>query len=244
MAEPGRPAALATPVAVVGLACRFPDADDPATLLDTVLTGRRAFRRLPPGRLDLADYYTQERDGPGERGQHESAAGPDDGRRDTIYSTRAGLIEGWQFDRDAFRIPAPAFAAADPAHWLALETAARALAAAGFPGGTGLDRDRIGVIIGNTLTGDTSRANALRLRWPYVRRVLSESLRASDVRSDLAKKVLRHAGARYRAPFPRPGEYTLAGSLRPPSRPGSAATSGSAAAARRLTAPARHLCWP
>jgi enediyne polyketide synthase len=213
VAEPARPAALATPVAVVGLACRFPDADDPATLLDTVLTGRRAFRRLPPGRLDLADYYTQERDGPGERGQHESAAGPGDGRRDTIYSTRAGLIEGWQFDRDAFRIPAPAFAAADPAHWLALETAARALAAAGFPGGTGLDRDRIGVIIGNTLTGDTSRANALRMRWPYVRRVLSESLRASDVRSDLAKKVLRHAGARYRAPFPRPGEYTLAGSL-------------------------------
>ncbi|HEU5416874.1 MAG TPA: beta-ketoacyl synthase N-terminal-like domain-containing protein [Streptosporangiaceae bacterium] len=209
MAEPARPAA-ATPVAVVGLACRFPDADDPATLLDTVLAGRRAFRRLPPCRLDLADYYTQDRDG---QGQHEAAGRPDDGSRDTIYSTRAGLIEGWQFDREAFRIPASAYAAADPAHWLALETAARALAAAGFPGGSGLDRDRIGVIIGNTLTGDTSRAHALRLRWPYVRRVLSESLRASDVRSDLARKVLRHAAARYRAPFPRPGEYTLAGSL-------------------------------
>lgn len=191
MAEPGRFVPAAAPVAIVGLACRFPDADDPPTLLDTVLAGRRAFRRLPPGRLDLADYYTQDRDQPGQRGQHEAAGRPDDASRDTIYSTRAGLIEGWQFDREAFRIPAPAYAAADPAHWLALETAARALAAAGFPGGSGLDRDRIGVIIGNSLTGDTSRAHALRLRWPYVRRVLSESLRASDVRSDLARKAPR-----------------------------------------------------
>ena len=58
---------------------------------------------------------------------------------------------------------------------------ARALAAAGLPAGTGLDRDRTGVIIGNTLAGDTSRANALRVRWPYVRRVLTEALGADDI---------------------------------------------------------------
>jgi enediyne polyketide synthase len=174
---------------VIGLACRFPDADDPPTLLDTILTSRRSFRRLPPGRLDLADYYNA-----------------DPANRDLAYRARAGLLEGWQFDRESFRIPVPAYLAADPAHWLALETAARALAAAGFPGGTGLDRDRIGVVIGNTLGGDVSRGNALHQRWPYVRRVLAESLFDGDVRSDRARKVLRHAAARYLAPLPRSGE--------------------------------------
>jgi enediyne polyketide synthase len=190
------PPSSAPSIAVIGLACRFPDADDPPTLLDTILTGRRAFRRLPPCRLDLADYYSA-----------------DPASCDTTYSARAGLIEGWRFDREAFRIPVPAYEATDPAHWLALETAARALAAAGLPGGAGLDRDRVGVIIGNTMAGDASRANALRLRWPYVRRVLTESLSVSDVRADRARKVLRHAAARYLAPFPRISEHTLAGSM-------------------------------
>jgi enediyne polyketide synthase len=175
-----------TPVAIVGLACRYPDADDPPTLLDTILNGRQAFRRLPPERLDLAGC---------------------DGAADRLPGgVRAALIEGWRFDAGAFGISAAARAAAGPAHWLALETAARALAAAGFPGGTGLDGDRVGVIIGSTRDTDGSPAAELRLRWPYVRRVLTESLFAAEVRADRARRVLRHAAARYLAPLPRLGE--------------------------------------
>ena len=102
------PASAAPPLAVIGLACRFPDSEDPAALLDVVLTGRRSFRRLPPGRIDLADYYQ-----------------PDLATSDATYSTRAALIEGWRFEYPAFGIEPAAFIAADPAHWLALETAAR-----------------------------------------------------------------------------------------------------------------------
>ncbi len=128
-------ASSASSIAIVGLACRFPDADDPATLLDAVLTGRRAFRRLPPSRMEL-------------NGLAAAAAPAELAAAGLATTARAALIEGWRFDRDAFRIPPPAYAA-DPAYLLALETAARALAAAGFPGGTGLDRDRIGIIIGH-----------------------------------------------------------------------------------------------
>src|SRR5262249_55196387 len=98
-----------------------------------------------------------------------------------------------------------------PAHWLALETAARALAAAGFPGGAGLDRDRVGVIIGNRLAGEAARASAARVRWPYVRRVMAEALLAGEVRADRARKVLRHAAVRYLTPFPRLGEDATGG---------------------------------
>ncbi len=191
-ATAGRPA---TPLAVVGLACRFPDSDDPAALLDVVLTGRRCFRRLPPGRVDLADYYQ-----------------PDLATADATYSTRAAVIEGWRFDYAAFGIEPAAYAAADLAHWLALETTARALAAAGLPAGSGLDRDRTGVIIGNTLAGDTSRANALRVRWPYVRRILTEALGTDGIPAGQAGEVLRRAESSYLAPFPPMGPDSLAGS--------------------------------
>lgn len=190
------PARATQPLAVVGLACRFPDADDPAALLDVVLTGRRAFRRLPSSRIDIDDYYL-----------------PDLATCDATYSTRGAVIEGWRFDPAAFGIDQAAYSAADPAHWLALETAARALAAAGLPAGTGLDRDRTGVIIGNTLAGDTSRANALRVRWPYVRRVLAEALGTEDVPASQAGTVLRRAESSYLAPFPAMGPYSLAGSM-------------------------------
>jgi enediyne polyketide synthase len=123
-------------IAIVGVACRFPDADDALTLLDMTLTGRRAFRRLPPARLGPASRHDTDPAKPG------PAAPP-----------RAALIEGWQFDRSAFGISESVYRAADPAHWLALETAGRALADAGFPGGQGVPRDRAGVIVGNTVTG-------------------------------------------------------------------------------------------
>ncbi|HUZ51589.1 MAG TPA: beta-ketoacyl synthase N-terminal-like domain-containing protein [Streptosporangiaceae bacterium] len=182
-------------VAVIGLACRYPDADDAASLLDTALTGRRAFRRIPRGRVDLADYYS-----------------PDPGAQDATYSTRAALIEGWRFDRGAFGISESAYASADPAHWLALETAARALAAAGFPGGTDLAGERAGVFMGTTMAGDGSPAAALRLRWPYSRRVMADAMSASGLPAEVAGRVLAAAAERYLAPFPAVTAQTLAGS--------------------------------
>src|SRR5450432_3212854 len=89
--EPGSRAA-GQPIAIVGLACRFPDADDPPALLDLVMTRRRAFRRLPPCRLDLADYYSA-----------------DPATPDATYSTRAALIEAWRFDQASFGASASAY---------------------------------------------------------------------------------------------------------------------------------------
>ncbi|WP_162834295.1 type I polyketide synthase [Amycolatopsis circi] len=179
--EPGEP------IAIVGMACRYPDADDPAQLWETVLHQRRAFRRLPPERLDLADYWSADPSVP-----------------DRTYSTQAAVLADWEFDREAFRIPGSTFRAADPAHWLALETADRALADAGHPAAAGLDADRVAVVVGNSLTGEVTRARALRLRWPYVRDVLRATLPETD---------LAEVEKRYLAAFPEVGDETLAGSL-------------------------------
>jgi enediyne polyketide synthase len=186
----------ADPIAIVGMACRYPDADDPQQLWQMVLDQRQAFRRIPPERLDLADYFDADR----------TAA-------DRIYSSMAALIEGWEFDRAAFRIPGPSYRATDPAHWLALETAGRALADAGWPGAEGLARDKVAVVFGNSLTGEVTRATTMRLRWPYVRHVLTAALAEAEISAEQAGLLLGRAEAHYLAPFPAVGDETLAGAL-------------------------------
>ena len=198
MPESAAPGSSATPIAIVGLACRFPDADDPLALFESAMAGRRAFRRLSPGRLG-------------------AVAGPDAGHRAGLAgmasgaAPRAAVLEGWQFDRVGFAVPEHTYLATDPAHWLALETAGRALADAGFPGGQGLARDRAGVIIGNTLTGEVSRAAALRTRWPFVRAVLTTALAPGDVPPAERARALRQATTAFAA-VPEVSGETLAGS--------------------------------
>jgi enediyne polyketide synthase len=184
------------PIAIVGMACVYPDAHTPGELWENALAQRRAFRRIPPERLRLEDYFST-----------------DPGARDTSYATEAAVIEGYEFDRVAFRVVGSTYRAADLAHWLALDVAARALADAGFTGGSGLPRETTGVLIGNTLTGEFSRANALRLRWPYVRRTVAGALAQENWTAEQREKFLAELEEKYKSPFPPVGEETLAGGL-------------------------------
>jgi enediyne polyketide synthase len=183
-------------IAIVGMACLYPDAQTPAALWENVLAQRRAFRRLPPERFRLEDYWS-----------------PDPSAPDTTYVTEAALIEGYEFDRVAFRVAGSTFRSADLAHWIALDVASRALVDAGFPDGQGLPRETTGVLIGNSLTGEFSRANTLRLRWPYVRRVLDAALGKEGWSAEHRGNFLQALEAEYKSPFPPVGEETLAGGL-------------------------------
>ncbi|WP_027661002.1 type I polyketide synthase [Salinispora fenicalii] len=183
-------------IAVVGIACRYPDAESPNQLWENVLTGRRAFRRLPDERMNHEDYYS-----------------PDPAAPDRFYSAKAAVLEGFEFDRVKYRIAGSTFRSTDMTHWLALDTVARALADAGFADGEGLPEARTGVIIGNTLTGEFSRANLLRLRWPYVRRTVGAALREQGWDDTAVTTFLDDLEPRYKAPFPPIDEDTLAGGL-------------------------------
>ncbi|MER7707821.1 type I polyketide synthase [Kitasatospora sp. NPDC097605] len=183
-------------IAVVGMACRYPDAESPEQLWQNVLAGRRAFRRLPDVRMRAEDYYD-----------------PDPAAPDRFYSAKAAVIEGFEFDRVRHRVAGSTFRATDMTHWLALDTAARALEDAGFPFGEGLEGANTGVIIGNTLTGEFSRANLMRLRWPYVRRTVGAALRDQGWDDAALGDFLDGLEGRYKSAFPPIGEDTLAGGL-------------------------------
>ncbi|HVF23216.1 MAG TPA: type I polyketide synthase, partial [Pyrinomonadaceae bacterium] len=187
---------MAQAIAIVGMACRYPDARSPDELWENSLAQRRAFRRIPPERLSLNDYLSSDRESP-----------------DQTYSTQGAFIEGYEFDRARFRVPGVTYRAADPVHWLTLDVAAAALEDAGFPEGEGLPRETTGVFVGNTLTGEFSRANTLRLRWPYVRRVVRKALEDDGYPPERQRELLSQLETLYKKPFPPVGAETLAGGL-------------------------------
>lgn len=183
-------------IAVIGMACHYPDAESPQQLWENVLSKRRAFRRLPEERMRSADYYAADRSAP-----------------DRFYCQNAAVIEGYEFDRVRFAVAGSTYRSTDLTHWLALDVADRALADAGFPGGDGLRRQTTGVVVGNTLTGEFTRANLMRLRWPYVRRTVGAALREQGWSETGLLEFLDGLEARYKAPFPPVDEDTLAGGL-------------------------------
>lgn len=183
-------------IAIVGMACRYPEANSPTELWENVLAQRRAFRRIPPERLRLEDYFSADR-----------------AASDYMYLTQAAVLKDYEFDRTKFRVAGSTYRSADLAHWLALDVAAQALADAGFPEGEGLDRETTGVVLGNTLTGEFSRANQMRLRWPYVRRTVEAALIEQGWPPEQRRDFLLDLEADYKAPFPPIDEESLAGGL-------------------------------
>jgi enediyne polyketide synthase len=187
---------MSTPIAIVGIACRYPDASSPAELWENVLSGRRAFRRIPDERLRLEDYWS-----------------PDPAEPDRLYADKAAVIEGFEFDRVKYKIAGSTFRTTDMTHWLALDTAARALEDAGFPEGEGLPKTSTTVIVGNSLTGEFARASLMRLRWPYVRRTVGAALKEMGWGDDQLAAFLPGLETRYKSVFPPVDEDTLAGGL-------------------------------
>ncbi|MGB5768445.1 MAG: beta-ketoacyl synthase N-terminal-like domain-containing protein, partial [Crocosphaera sp.] len=183
-------------IAIVGMSCQYPDAKNPQELWENVLSKRRAFRRLPDERLSLDDYFSSDKSTP-----------------DAIYSKQAAVIEGYDFDRIAFRVVGSTFRAADLVHWLALDMASQALSDADFVEGKNLPNETTGVLLGNTLTGEFSRANTLRLRWPYVRRVVESQLINQGFASEEIQVFINKLEVKYKEPFEPIGEESLAGNL-------------------------------
>ena len=182
-------------IAIVGLGCRYPDAVSPSELWENVLAQRRAFRRIPEERLSRG-YYS-----------------PDPHAPDKTYAMTAAVIEDYEFDRIRHRVSGVAYRSADLVHWLALDIAGQALADAGCAEGEGLPRRSTAVYLGNTLTGEFSRAATMRLRWPYVQKVVGAALAERGIGAEERAGLLRDIEDSYTRPFAEVGEETLAGGL-------------------------------
>jgi acyl transferase domain-containing protein len=182
-------------IAVIGMACHYPGARDLRQFWGNILTRRRQFRNFPDQRLPLSDYYD-----------------PDPAAPDKTYCNKAALIDGFKFDWTRHRIPKSTVESTDIVHWLALEVALKSLHDAGF-NHKDIPTERSGVILGNTLTGEHSRAEGLRLRWPFVRRTIEVAARAKDLPQKTLSELLQTVEAYYKSVFSPVTEDTLSGGL-------------------------------
>ena len=183
-------------IAIIGMACRYAEARSPRELWENVLAQRRSFRRIPRVRLNVSDYSAPQQ------------------REDTISVSMAAVLEDYEFDRVHFRVSGDTYSSTDLSHWLALDVAEQAFADAGMSNSNPSQRERTGVFVGNTLTGEFSRANLMRLRWPYVRRVINAALQNGDGKlSQDNVRLLTEIESLYKSPFPATTEDSLAGGL-------------------------------
>ena len=108
------------PIAVVGMACRFPGGvNNPEQLWGLLKAGRSGIVRVPPERWDADMYYTDDHTVPG-----------------TICNREGGFLTSWQpdeFDAEYFAISPREAAAMDPQQRLLMEVACEALEDAGIP---------------------------------------------------------------------------------------------------------------
>ena len=188
-------AAMDQDIAVVGIGCWYPGARNALQLWENVVARRRQFRRFPDSRLPVAEYYDADPNAP-----------------DKLYIPRAAFIDGFEFDWAGRRIPKGAFESTDIVQWLALEVAGQAIEDAGYSRDS-IPKDRTGVIVGNSLTGEQSRASTMRLRWPYVRKVFEKTARAMHLPAAQIERLAGTMECVYKSAFAEVTEDTLQGGL-------------------------------
>ncbi len=144
------PAPAPSDVAIVGMACVFPDAPDAETFWSHVVGGVDAVTEVPPERWDAERYYDPE------------AVSRGAGRK--TPSKWGGFLPPVAFDALSFGIPPASLASIEPVQLLSLKVAAEAMIDAGYGPGSlrELDRERVSVIFGAEAGTDLAGAYGFR----------------------------------------------------------------------------------
>ena len=141
------------PVAIIGIGCLLPRAQDPASLWRNLLDRTGAIGEVPRERWDWRLYYD-----------------PDPAARDRIVSRWGGFIDPLPFDPLRYGIPPKSLASIAIVQLLALEVTHRALADAGLGdlSGDAALRQRTATIFGAASTGDLELLYKARSALPLI----------------------------------------------------------------------------
>jgi acyl transferase domain-containing protein/NAD(P)H-dependent flavin oxidoreductase YrpB (nitropropane dioxygenase family)/NAD(P)-dependent dehydrogenase (short-subunit alcohol dehydrogenase family) len=150
-ASASAPAAQPAEIAIIGMGCILPKAQDLQTYWENTLNKVDAITEIPKDRWDWELYYD-----------------PDRSARDKIYSKWGGFIGDVPFDPIEYGMPPNSLASIDPMQLLALRTARAALEDAGYLEKP-FNRSRVSVILGASGgTGDLGAAYLLRSGLPLL----------------------------------------------------------------------------
>jgi len=173
------------PLAVVGMACRLPGADNLDQYWRLLVEGRSAVVELPPDRLDQELYFD-----------------PRKGVRNKTYSKLGAILSNRQFNRQACPISEELERSVDIAHLLMCEVAAEAFRHAGLDPFR-LPERNVGVFVGHAqgsgLSGDYIYGTCVEEAAEFLREI--EEFR--QLPSDQQQAVIDELVATIRAQSPR-----------------------------------------
>jgi len=191
-----------TPLAIIGMACRLPGADDLDAYWQLLIQGRSAAGEMPPDRLDQELYYNPEKGVPGR-----------------TYSKVTALVNCPPFDARVCPLPWASLASADIGQLTICRVAAEACRHAGLDP-FDLPSRNAGVYLGHTVGGrlssDLVYATCVQETAEYLREIeaFREAVgeRADEVIDELVSKV-RHGMPRRQPGSPRSPTAHVAAAL-------------------------------
>ncbi len=193
---PTESACASEPIAVVGIGLLFPGSRGVEAFWQNIIRGVSSVSEVPEGRWDDRDYYYD----------------PDPMASDKTYTRLGGFVGDFRFDPLPFRIPPAAACKMDRTQQMAVACAADALADAGLSEEK-LRCKNVGVIIGNSMGGETTELYALRVRLPLIVSRLEESLAASGLDGDARREMSTSFLHRFLKDLPDITEDSLPGEL-------------------------------
>ncbi|GEN12059.1 Beta-ketoacyl synthase, C-terminal domain [Myxococcus fulvus] len=189
----------AEPIAMVGFACKYPDAPSPEVLWDNALKGHCAVGDIPESRWPVSLY-------------HDASRAWGETSRETffrVYSPKAALVAESPLRFTEFGIPPNAVARMDPAQRWTLEVAKAAVADAG----RSLPSERTAVIVATTPGNLQEVAVETRLAFPELASVYRQVLSRSGVPMDNVERFVAQAREAFQGQQPSITSDSLPGIL-------------------------------
>jgi acyl transferase domain-containing protein len=195
-----RPAA--EPIAIVGMSCRYPGADDPQALWENALQGRSAVDDIPDERWPVSLYHV-----PGKVVTRSREA------FFRVYTPKSALVKDRPFPYREFGLPPTAVAQMDQTHLWCLEVARDAVRDAGYGASRALPAERTAVILAATPGSHRETVVEARLAYPEFAELYRQVLRGAGIPAERVERFIEEARELFQArSLPITGE-TLPGIL-------------------------------
>ena len=170
--------AKAVPLAIVGIGCLFPKANDAKTYWSNIRDGVDAIDEIPDTHWNPEEYFDNDKSAP-----------------DMTYARRGGFIDPVDFDPLLYGMSPNNIEATDTTQLLGMAVARQALLDAGYAtakdsdDGKQFDRDRTSVILGVTGTLELVIPLGARLGHPIWRKALAEAGVDHDTAEDIVQRI-------------------------------------------------------
>src|SRR5687767_6871870 len=182
-------------VAVIGLGCVMPDANNVEEFWNNIVQGRNSIREVPKERWN-ADLFWD----------------ADPSKPDKTYAKIGAFVTGYKFNPLQFKTPPNVAKQLDETQKWALTAVAEALHDAGYDKKP-FDRTRTAVILGNAMGGEVRNDTGLRVQFPKVAQALAESPGFKHLPAEDQKKILKEAESAWKSHLPEITEDTMPGEL-------------------------------